>query len=206
MTTDAAGEVIGTLGMRLHSLNDLALTLKHVHWNVVGPHFIAVHKMLDPQVEAVRAMVDDTAERISTLGGSPKGTPGALVAERTWPDYPVGRADALEHLRALDEVYRGVIADHRSAVQQFEDLDLVSQDMLIGQLRALELFQWFVRAHLETPGGDLAGAPGGAEPAAPERPVRRTAKKAPPTAKKAAPAAKKTAKTAAKAVKRTVRR
>jgi starvation-inducible DNA-binding protein len=44
-----------------------------VHWNVVGPNFIAVYIMLDPQVGAVRAMVDDIAERIAILGGSPLG-------------------------------------------------------------------------------------------------------------------------------------
>jgi starvation-inducible DNA-binding protein len=95
-----AGAVIHLLNRLLHALNDLALTLKHVHGNVVGPHFIAVHEMLDPQVEAVRGMGDETAERISTLGGEPHGTPGAPVAERSWDDYDVGRAGAMDHLGA----------------------------------------------------------------------------------------------------------
>jgi starvation-inducible DNA-binding protein len=152
---DDARLVIDTLRMRLHALNDLALTLKHVHWNVVGPHFIAVHTMLDPQVEAVRAMVDETAERIATLGGSPDGTPGTLVAERTWDNYKLGRADALEHLVALDHVYDGLIADHRRAADDTERTDPVTQDLLIGQLHGLEQFQWFIRAHHETAGGGL---------------------------------------------------
>jgi starvation-inducible DNA-binding protein len=156
MTEAEGGEVIGRLRMRLHALNDLALTLKHVHWNVVGPHFIAVHEMLDPQVDAVRAMVDATAERIATLGGSPTGTPGALAAERNWEDYSVGRAQAIEHLGALDVVYSGVIKDHRAAVAATEGIDPVTQDLLIEHLRSLELFQWFVRAHLESAGGTLS--------------------------------------------------
>ena len=45
-----AAEVTGILQERLNALNDLALTLKNIHWNVVGPHFITVHTMLDPQV------------------------------------------------------------------------------------------------------------------------------------------------------------
>ena len=67
MKPDDADKVNGLLQDRLNSLNDLALTLKHIHWNVTGPHFIAVHTMLDPQVDAVRLMVDDTAERIAAL-------------------------------------------------------------------------------------------------------------------------------------------
>jgi starvation-inducible DNA-binding protein len=97
MKPDTAQTVIALLQDRLNALNDLALTLKHVHWNVVGPNFIAVHTMLDPQMEAVRAMVDETAERIATLGGSPSGTPGALVSRRGWDDYSIGRASTLEH-------------------------------------------------------------------------------------------------------------
>lgn len=149
---------IGLLQDRLHACNDLQLTLKHVHWNLVGPQFMAVHVMLDPQVDAVRAMVDELAERIATLGASPNGTPGSLVAERRWDDYAVGRATVREHLSALDDTYRGVIASHRSAIDELDKLDLVSQDILIGHAKQLELFHWFIRAHLEDPGGRLVDA------------------------------------------------
>jgi starvation-inducible DNA-binding protein len=155
MKTGDAETVIALLQNRLNALNDLALTLKHIHWNVVGPNFIAVHTMLDPQVEAVRLMVDETAERIATLGGSPAGTPGALVEQRDWDDYSIGRADALEHLGALDVVYTGIIEEQREAIETTEELDPVTQDMLIGQSTQLEQFQWFVRAHLENSEGAL---------------------------------------------------
>ncbi|MFP1624255.1 Dps family protein [Streptomyces sp. 5K101] len=158
ISRETSSDIIGLLQMRLHSLNDVHLTLKHIHWNVVGPHFIAVHEMLDPQVEQVRAMTDDLAERISTLGGEPKGTPGALVADRDWNDYSIGRGEAIEHLGALDLVYTSVIKDHREAMRATEETDPVTQDMLIEQLRSLELFQWFVRAHLESSGGKLSTA------------------------------------------------
>ncbi|AWT47193.1 MULTISPECIES: DNA starvation/stationary phase protection protein Dps [Streptomyces] len=153
---EAAGRLIGLLRLRLHALNDLHLTLKHVHWNVVGPHFIAVHEMIDPQVDRVRDMADDVAERIAALGGVAQGTPGALVSERSWDDYSVGRADALAHLGALDLVYTGVIEDLRTAIKEAGDVDPATEDLLIEQLRDLEQFQWFVRAHLETAGGALA--------------------------------------------------
>ncbi len=156
MSAAAGTKVAGILQERLNALNDLALTLKHVHWNVVGPHFIAVHEMLDPQVDAVRAMVDETAERIATLGVSPVGTPGALVKARSWDDYSLGRDGAIAHLGALEVVYRGVIEAHRAAIDATEDPDPVTQDMLIGQAGQLELFHWFVRAHLESSGGELS--------------------------------------------------
>ncbi len=158
LTPADGAKVAAILQQRLHALNDLHLTLKHVHWNVVGPHFISVHEMLDPQVEIIRTDADEVAERIATLGADVQGTPGALVQARTWEDYSIGRADAVAHLGALDVVYQGVIADHRKAAEDTEDLDPVTNDLLIGQLHKIEQFHWFVRAHLENAGGALATA------------------------------------------------
>ena len=161
MTPAKADQVIEILQGRLNTYNDLHLTLKHVHWNVVGPSFIGVHEMIDPQVALVRAYADEVAERIAALGKSPKGTPGAIISDRTWDDYSVGRDNVQAHLAALDLVYNGVIEDTRKAIDKLEKLDLVSQDVLIDHAAELEKFQWFVRAHLESAGGTLAheGAP-----------------------------------------------
>ena len=156
MSQAKSRKVIDLLQKQLSTYNDLHLTLKHVHWNVVGPNFIGVHEMIDPQVELVRGYADEVAERIATLGGSPQGTPGAILKDRTWDDYSVGRDTVQAHLAAVDLVYDGVIEDIRKAIETTEELDPVTQDILIGQAAALEKFQWFVRAHLENAGGTLA--------------------------------------------------
>jgi starvation-inducible DNA-binding protein len=112
--------------------------------------------MIDPQVDLVRGYADEVAERIATLGGSPQGTPGSILKDRTWDDYSVGRDTVQAHLAALDLVYNGVIEDTRKAIDETEKLDPVTQDILIEHSAELEKFQWFVRAHLENAGGRLA--------------------------------------------------
>ena len=170
ITNKDAREVADLLQNQLSTYNDLHLTLKHVHWNVVGPNFIGVHEMIDPQVDLVRGYADEVAERIS-----PQGTPGAIIKDRTWDDYSVGRDTVLAHLAALDLVYTGVNEDTRKAIERLDDIDLVSQDILIGHAGELEKFQWFIRAHLENSGGELANSG-----ATTEKSAARAAKKKPP--------------------------
>jgi starvation-inducible DNA-binding protein len=158
LSQEQSDQVATMLQQRLTALNDLHLTLKHVHWNVVGPNFIAVHEMLDPQVDMVRGYADEVAERIATLGGSPNGLMGAGVAERSWDDYSLGRDTVQAHLAALDVVYSGMIEDHRAGITLAGELDPITEDVLIGQTAELEKFQWFVRAHLEDQAGRLSSA------------------------------------------------
>ncbi|QCR19276.1 Dps family protein [Agrococcus sp. SGAir0287] len=168
LSIDEGHEAARILQDRLHALNDLQLTLKHAHWNVVGPQFIAVHEMLDPQIELVRGWVDDLAERIATLGLSPNGLPGALVADRSWDDYSVHRAPTQAHIAALNLVYDGVIADYRTAQARLGEIDAMSEDIAVEQIRGLEQFQWFLRAHLEDASGTIAGESASSELAAAE--------------------------------------
>ncbi|MCK5754570.1 MAG: DNA starvation/stationary phase protection protein, partial [Mycobacterium sp.] len=113
------------------------------------------HEMIDPQVDLVRGYADTLAERIATLGSSPRGTAKAIEDDRSWGDYSIGRDTAQAHLGALDLVYDGFITSHRSAIEKIGKIDPITEDILIGQTAELEKFQWFVRAHLENSGGEL---------------------------------------------------
>ncbi|MDR1790088.1 MAG: DNA starvation/stationary phase protection protein Dps [Propionibacteriaceae bacterium] len=145
--TDAtADKVVAILQQRLSAYNDLSLLLKHVHWNVVGPNFIAVHEMLDPQIDLVRGYADEAAERIATLGGTPVGLASAITSPLP---YTLNHGNVQDHLAAVNKVYDIVIAANREAIDATE-IDPVTQDLFIGATAELEKFQWFVRAHLQS--------------------------------------------------------
>lgn len=152
LDVSSASSAADLLKERLVGMLDLQLTLKHIHWNVVGPNFISVHEMLDAQVGPVRDMTDAIAERIAILGKEPVGLPGHIVSKRTWEDYPLNRGGVIEHLEALNTVYDGVIEDHRAAAGKAADVDVVTEDLFISQTSELELYQWFVRSHIESTG------------------------------------------------------
>ncbi|MBS6344951.1 MAG: DNA starvation/stationary phase protection protein [Bifidobacterium pseudolongum] len=142
-------KVIGILQERLSQEQEAALVLKHAHWNVAGPNFIAVHEMLDPQVDEVLAMADETAERIAALGGSPSGRPDDIVRFRTWDKFDLdGRQNTLDYLRALDKYYDAFIKDDRTAIKELDDLDVISSNIIQDHVQKLEQFQWFMRSHL----------------------------------------------------------
>lgn len=150
-----AKKLIDELQARLTDFNDLHLVLKHAHWNVTGPNFIAVHEMIDPQVELVRGYADEVAERVSTLGGAPIGTPAGHVENRTPLAYEVNEGSTQEHLAALNEVYVQVLTALRESLAIAGDLDPITEDIFIAQTAELEKFQWFVRAHLENSQGNI---------------------------------------------------
>ena len=104
------------------------------------------------------ALLDRARQTVRDLVSEEGRVSGALVEARSWEEYSVGRAGTQEHLAALDLVYQGVITSYREDIDTLEDVDHVSQDMLIAQTAELELFHWFVRAHLESTDGSLATA------------------------------------------------
>ena len=145
----ASEKIIGILQERLSQEQEAALVLKHAHWNVAGPNFIAVHEMLAPQVDEVLAMADETAARIAALGGSPSGRPDDIVRYRTWDKFELeGRQNTLDYLRALDKYYDSFIKADRTASKELDDLDVISSNIVQDHVLKLEQFQWFMRSFL----------------------------------------------------------
>ena len=108
-----------------------------------------LHEMLDPQIELVRGYADEVAERVSTLGFEPLGTPKAQAEDRTPLKYDLNRASTQDHLAAIDELYTTVIENVRESLKVAGDIDPITEDIFIAQSAELEKFHWFVRAHLD---------------------------------------------------------
>ncbi|GHT82022.1 DNA starvation/stationary phase protection protein [Actinomycetota bacterium] len=151
LSQDSTDIAVKTLQRALDVLNDLALTLKHAHWNVTGPNFSVVHEMLDPEIDDIRDAVDTVAERIAALGGSPNGLSTQLqkTASTLIPEYKVKTKSATtEHLIALDEQYTSIETLLRTEITVLDEADLISSNVLQDILVNLEQFQWKVRSHL----------------------------------------------------------
>src|SRR5918998_523337 len=102
-----AEQVAQTLQQRLVATTDLHLTLKHVHWNVVGPNFIAVHEMIDPQVDLVREYSDAIAERLAALD---------VVYDGVISDH----RKAFEEAEELDDVTHDMLVGQSQGLELFQ--------------------------------------------------------------------------------------
>ena len=145
----ASQKIIAILQDRLSQEQEAALLLKHAHWNMKGTNFIAVHEMLDPEVDSCLEQADETAERIAQLGGWSDGRADAIVGNRSWERFDVeGSQDTSVYLKALITYYEGFIKNDRKAIAELDSLDVISSNIIQDHVQSLEKFLWFMRAHL----------------------------------------------------------
>lgn len=130
----------------LVELTDLALQAKQMHWNVTGRHFVTLHEQLDGLTDEARAASDAVAERAVTLGYAPDAQVGTVAKESPLPDVPHG-ALADDTVVALVVTALGTVTERiRRRLDPVGELDLVSQDLLIGILGGLEKQRWMFSA------------------------------------------------------------
>ena len=149
LSGDSRTKAIRLLNARLADAIDLGLQAKHAHWNVKGPHFIALHELFDKLAEEIAEHADTIAERVTALGGTAGGTLGVVARVTSLPAYPEGICAGLAHVEAL----AGAVADFgrkvRSAIdeaQAFGDAD--TADLFTEVSRATDKQLWFLEAHL----------------------------------------------------------
>jgi starvation-inducible DNA-binding protein len=138
---------IELLNARLADAIDLALITKQAHWNVTGPHFIAIHEMLDGFRNDLDEHVDTIAERAVQLGGTALGTSQIVTAESKLSPYPTDIYKTKDHLAALIEHYAATAKTARAAIDEASDAD--TADIFTAYSRTLDKSLWFLEAHTQ---------------------------------------------------------
>jgi len=130
----------------------LYIKTRNFHWNVVGPRFSQLHAFFEEQYTDLAESIDEVAERIRMLGG----TPIASMAEF------LQHARLSEHSGAVpksDEMIVALVNDHETIIRQLRgDLETANEkfhdagtsDFCTGLLQDHEKMAWMLRAHLES--------------------------------------------------------
>ncbi len=129
---------------------DLYGATKQAHWNIKGPHFVALHGQLDELADALREQNDEMAERIATLGHRARGTARMVAKASRLEDLPadiVRDIELVRHVSQRLEVHLGGLRAARKIAD--EQGDLGSSDLLVGAVTELEKHGWMLLSTIE---------------------------------------------------------
>lgn len=145
---DKREKLVTLLNQRLADAIDLRTQAKQAHWNVKGPNFIALHELFDRVATEADPMIDDIAERVTTLGGTAVGTARTVAANSTLPEYPIEISDGADHVEALSSVLANFGSLVRSDIDTTAEIgDADTSDLLTGVSRSIDKLLWFVESH-----------------------------------------------------------
>ena len=127
---------------------DLQLQAKQAHWNVKGPNFIALHELFDKVAGEAAVWVDDTAERLVSLGGTADGRAATIAASSTLGPYPLEIRSGEDHVAALSSALAAYGKAVRGAIDTADSAgDADTADLFTEISRGVDQHLWFVEAH-----------------------------------------------------------
>ncbi|MGC1388555.1 MAG: DNA starvation/stationary phase protection protein Dps [Steroidobacteraceae bacterium] len=138
------------LNDRLADAIDLQSQVKQAHWNVKGPHFIALHELFDKISDAILDQIDVIAERVTSLGATAEGTVAVAAKRSKLKNYPLSITAGKDHLFYLSTQLAMFGKAVRSAIEDTAKLgDADTADLFTGISRDLDKYLWFLEAHLQ---------------------------------------------------------
>ncbi len=131
----------------VHDLIALAVNGKQAHWHVRGANFIGVHEFLDTIIAHAQEGSDSLAERIVALGLPIDARLGTVAARASNPELTPGFQQWKPTIDEMVAQLDATLATIYRAVEGLDDIDLVSQDLVIAIAEQLDKDRWFLVSH-----------------------------------------------------------
>lgn len=127
----------------------LYLKTQNFHWNVTGPNFYSLHKMLEEQYEQLADAADLLAERLRALSVRAPGS-FAEFMKLAGLDEASDESDAKQMIASLLKDHEAMAASITRMFEIAEDEgDEVTLDMLIQRKTEHDKTAWMLRSTLE---------------------------------------------------------
>ena len=120
--------------------------LRGFHWEIKGRGFFVLHEKFENMYDDAAAKVDEIAERILTLGGTPENKFSGYLKVARIPEVS-GVSSSEEAVDNVLNTYKHFIAEERKLIKLAEEAnDVVTADMLTGYLKEQEKMVWMLVA------------------------------------------------------------
>lgn len=141
-------EVIAKLNSLLSSYHIFYINVRGYHWNVKGEHFFTLHPQFEELYTSLQVEIDEIAERILTLGGTPLhaysdfATQTSIKEDKEVTDGTTCVKGVVNGLQALIEEQRAV----SSLAEQADDQG--TADLVDEYVQQQEKLVWMYNAFL----------------------------------------------------------
>jgi len=144
-------EVVHVLNTLLSDEFILYTKTLNYHWNITGPHFHDLHKLLDTQYHELLETIDSVAERVRSLGGHALGSLLEFTQNTRLKEEPHKYPSAKIMISNLLSDHESIIANLRKDLEtcQLKHHDAGTTDFLTGLMEHHEKTAWMLRALLE---------------------------------------------------------
>lgn len=121
--------------------------LRGFHWNIVGPGFFELHAKFETMYNAAQLVIDEVAERIRTLEGTPLHSFTDYLAKAEIPEMK-NHSTAIETVKGTLANLAVILKQERAVrelASQFGDEATV--DLMNGDIQLLEKESWMLNAY-----------------------------------------------------------
>lgn len=144
-----AEKMVKALNNYLANLHVYYSNLRGYHWHVEGIHFFGMHAKLEELYDETFAQIDEVAERILMLDGTPVRLFSDITALATIKEVGV-TTDAKAIVTDLLASLKTLIAQERELLALADELeDSTSDDLITGFLSGREKQAWMFTAMMK---------------------------------------------------------
>ena len=142
----SVNNVVAALQNLLADFQVYYTNLRGFHWEIKGRGFFVLHEKFESMYDDAAAKVDEIAERILTLGGTPENKFSGYLKIARIPEVS-GVSTSREAVENVLGTYKHFIAEERKLIDLANEAnDAVTADMLTGYLKEQEKMIWMLVA------------------------------------------------------------
>lgn len=136
------------LNVQIANLTVLYTKLHSFHWFVKGAHFFTLHEKFEELYNEVTANMDEVAERLLSIGGSPVATLSESLSMATIKEAN-GKEDAEAMVAAVIADFETISEELKQGMEAaVEAEDEGTADLLLGIKTSLDKHRWMLNAYL----------------------------------------------------------